>query len=60
MPREKKDGSYVNLRLKASLYDRLVAHCEQDDRTKTSVIERALTQYFDNLDAKNATEDSQN
>lgn len=54
MARAKKAGSYVNVLLKASIYDRLVEHCEKDDRTKTSVIERALTMYFDSL------EDSQN
>lgn len=54
MARERKAGSYVNVRLKESIYERLVAHCEQDDRTKTSVIERALTMYFDNIDAQNS------
>lgn len=54
MARERKAGSYVNVRLKESIYERLVAYCEQDDRTKTSVIERALTMYFDNIDAQNS------
>lgn len=52
MAREKKAGSYVNVRLKESVYQRLVEHCEQDDRTKTSVIERALTMYFDSVDGQ--------
>lgn len=51
MARAKKAGSYVNVLLKASIYDRLVEHCEKDDRTKTSVVERALSMYFDSLDA---------
>lgn len=57
MARAKKAGSYVNVLLKESVYERLVNYCERDDRTKTSVIERALTMYFDSLEAASQPDD---
>lgn len=58
MAREKKAGSYVNVRLKESVYERLVEHCVKEDRTKTSMIERALTMYFDKMDMEDAASSS--
>ena len=52
MSRQCKAGSYVNVRLKESVYQILLELCEKEYRTKTSMIERALTKYFDELDAK--------
>lgn len=50
MPRKKKNGIYINLRMDVAIYDRLVTYCEEEDRTRTSVIERALREYFKNID----------
>jgi hypothetical protein len=47
MPRERKDGHYINLRIDRSLYDRFSKYCDQEERTKTAALERMLRAYLD-------------
>ena len=46
MPRIKKPGSYLNIKLDQSIYDRLVQFSEDTGSTKTTVAERALTDFM--------------
>lgn len=54
MPRPRKEGHYVNVKLDDELYNRLTEHCDADNRTKTSVFERALVLYFEKIDREAA------
>lgn len=54
MPRPRKEGHYVNVKLDDELYNRLTEHCDADNRTKTSVFERALVLYFEKVDREAA------
>ena len=47
MARQKKSGTYLNIYLEQTLSDTLDKYCAQTDRTKTSVVERALRRYFE-------------
>ena len=47
MPRERKDGHYINLRIDRTLYDRFSKDCDQEERTKTAALERMLRAYLD-------------
>ena len=42
----------VSLRMKLELYNRLLDFCESSGQSKTVAIERALTMYIDDYDAK--------
>lgn len=46
MPRAKKEGTYLNIKLRQDLYDRLCEYCEESGMPKTSVTEKALDQYL--------------
>lgn len=48
--RKKKDSVCINVRIDAVLASRLNEICEMEDRTKTSLVERALRQYFESYD----------
>lgn len=47
MARQKKEGVYTNIYLDKSLSEQLEIYCVETDRTKTSVVERALREYFE-------------
>ena len=47
MPRAKKEGTYLNIKLRQDLYDRLCEYCEESGMPKTTVTEKALEQYLD-------------
>ena len=47
MPRAKKEGTYLNIKLRQDLYDRLAAYCAESGMPKTAVTEKALEQYLD-------------
>jgi hypothetical protein len=52
MARHKKDGTYLNVRIETSIYNRLNDLCDDAGQTKTTAVERALTEYLDNYDKK--------
>lgn len=52
MPREKKDGIYLNIRVETSIYKKLQEVCEEAGQLKTTVVERALAAYFEEYDRK--------
>ena len=54
MPRERKDGHYINLRIDRDLYDRFSKYCKQEERTKTAALERMLRTYLDAYDRQNS------
>ncbi len=52
MPRQKKDGTYLNVCIETPIYERLVALCADAGQTKTVAVERALTLYFNEYQEK--------
>jgi predicted DNA-binding protein len=52
MARQRKDGTYLNVRIETAIYNRLEALCEDAGQTKTVAVERALTEYLDNYERK--------
>ena len=52
MGRPKKNGTYLNVCIETSIYDRLEALCDDAGQTKTVAVERALTAYLDNYEEK--------
>lgn len=47
MARPKKNGTYLNVCIETSIYERLEALCEDAGQTKTVAVERALIAYLD-------------
>ena len=47
MARPKKNGTYLNVCIETSIYERLEKLCEDAGQTKTVAVERALTAYLD-------------
>ena len=47
MARPKKNGTYLNVCIESSIYERLESLCEDAGQTKTVAVERALTAYLD-------------
>lgn len=52
MTRQRKDGTYLNVRIETAIYNRLEALCEDAGQTKTVAVERTLTEYLDNYERK--------
>ena len=52
MARQRKDGTYLNVRIETTIYNRLERLCEDAGQTKTVAVERALTEYLDNYEKK--------
>ena len=52
MARPKKNGTYLNVCIDSSIYDRLVNLCNDAGQTKTVAVERALTAYCDNYEER--------
>ncbi|MBQ7994437.1 MAG: hypothetical protein IJM63_00060 [Solobacterium sp.] len=55
MPRERKDGHYINLRIDRGLYERFSRYCDQEERTKTAALERMMRAYLDAYEKQNAS-----
>ena len=55
MPRLKKDGQYLNVKIDRSVYHRLEEYCEESGYTKTAAVERALTLLMDNYESDRET-----
>lgn len=47
MARQKKEGTYINVKIRQDLYDEFVQCCKEEERTKTAVLERMMRTYFD-------------
>lgn len=56
VPREKKDGRYINYKIRRELYEMLEQYAEEKGQSKTVAIERILethlTEYFKNRSNK--------
>lgn len=52
MPRQKKDNESLNIRLAKTLSEQLNEHCRETGITKTFVVEKALTMYFEDYKKK--------
>ena len=52
MGRPKKNGTYINVCIDTSIYQRLEEHCIEAGRTKTVAVQRAIIEYLDNYDKK--------
>ncbi len=52
MARPKKNGTYINVCIENTIYERLVELCKDAGQSKTTAVERALTAYLDNYAEK--------
>ena len=50
MPRQKKDGHYINYYIDRELYERLQKYADEKGQTATMALERILKQYFAQTD----------
>ncbi len=54
MARPKKNGTYLNVCIETSIYDRLELFCDDSGQSKTVAVERALSSYLDDYEVKKA------
>ena len=47
MAKPKKNGTYLNICIESSIYERLCAYCDDAGQTKTIAVERANNAYLD-------------
>ena len=52
MPRQKKENESLNIRLDKALSEQLAEHCRETGITKTFVVEKALSMYFEDYKKK--------
>ena len=52
MPRQKKDGVYINYYIEKEVKERLDRYCEEVGQTNTTAIERILTKFLDEYEKK--------
>ena len=52
MARAKKNGTYLNVCIETSIYEKLEKLCLDAGQTKTVAVERALTEYLENYEKK--------
>ena len=50
MPREKKDGHYINCNIERELYEKFEKYAEEMGQTKTTALERILKGFFEKLE----------
>ena len=50
MPRTRKDGKYINLKIDKKIYERFEKYCTDSARTKTAALERMISAYLDQYD----------
>ncbi len=53
MPRPRKEGRYLNVKIENSLYDRFEEYIEEVGQTKTTAIERIIKDFLDRRDMEN-------
>ena len=51
MPRAKKDGKFLNCYINKEILEKLEQYCEKTSIPKTSVVEKALSQYLMQFEA---------
>lgn len=54
MARPKKNGTYLNVCIETTIYERLQKLCDEAGQTKTIAVERALSSYIDEYEMKQA------
>ena len=47
MPRQKKEGTHINLILRQDIYDWFCAYAEEKGQTKTMALERIIQRFRD-------------
>ena len=47
MPRPKKDGKMLNIKIQSDIYNTLEKYCDDKGQTKTIAIERILKEKFE-------------
>lgn len=52
MARPKKNGTYLNVCIETSIYERLNVLCAEAGQSKTVAVERALTEYLEDYNKK--------
>ena len=52
MARAKKNGTYLNVCIETSIYEKLEKLCLDAGQTKTIAVERALSEYLENYEKK--------
>ena len=52
MARPKKNGTYLNVCIETTIYERLECLCKDAGQTKTVAVERALMLYLDDYEEK--------
>ena len=50
MPKPRKEGRYLNVKLENSLYDRFEDYIEEVGQTKTTATERIIKDFLDRRD----------
>ena len=52
MARPKKEGNFINCKLKLEIYERLNKYSEESMIPKTSIVEKALEDYLNQVSPK--------
>lgn len=52
MGRPKKNGTYINVCIDTSVYQRLENHCIEAGHTKTVAVQRAIVEYLNNYEKR--------
>ena len=52
MPRAKKDGKFLNIKVKSDIYDILTKYCDESGQSKTVAVERAIDMYVKEYNKK--------
>ena len=52
MARAKKNGTYLNVCIETSIYEKLEKLCDDAGQTKTVAVERALSEYLENYEKR--------
>lgn len=50
MARAKKDGEFINCKIRQDVVDRLNQYAEESMISKTNIVERAIEEYLDKVD----------
>ena len=53
MARQKKEGTYINIRIKQDVYDQFCKYAEEKGQTKTMAMERILETFFEDEECRN-------
>jgi len=52
MARAKKDGEFINCKIRQDIVDRLNQYVEESMISKTNIVERAIEEYLDKVAPK--------